>query len=205
MPTLIELEEHIKSKAPGEAFTICEATVAHNQLTLHTQSDCLPQLVRFLKEDDLCLFRLLIDITAVDYPNLFPNRFQLVYHLLSLHHNQRIRLKITLKENELAPSLTSIFPAADWYEREVFDMFGICFAYHPDLRRILTDYGFEGFPLRKDFPLTGFVEVRYDDEKKRVAYDSVSLTQEFRTFSFESPWDMENVVTRGQEDVREEV
>jgi NADH-quinone oxidoreductase subunit C len=151
-----------------------------------------------LRDDAACRFEILIDICGVDYPAR-PNRFDVVYHLLSVRKNQRLRLKLETDEATPVPSVISVFPAANWYEREAYDMYGILFSNHPDLRRLLTDYGFEGYPLRKDFPLTGYKEVRYDDEQKRVVYEPVRLTQEFRNFDFESPWEGVEYVLPGDE------
>jgi NADH-quinone oxidoreductase subunit C len=162
--------------------------VAHGELTIAAEASKIVEVVRFLREDDTCRFISIIDITAVDWPGR-ERRFDVVYHLLSPVRNLRIRVKIEVAEGEPVPSLIEIFPGADWFERETYDLYGIPFIGHPDMRRILTDYGFEGHPLRKDFPLTGFVEVRYDDEAKRVVYDPVRLAQEFRNFDFLSPWE----------------
>lgn len=148
----------------------------------------LAEFVEFLKTDAACRFATLVDVTAVDHPER-PKRFVVVYHLLSMHLNQRVRLRVAAREEDMVPSITDVHPSANWFEREVFDMFGILFSGHPDLRRILTDYGFRGHPLRKDFPTTGYVEVRYDEVQKRVVYESVNLTQEYRRFDFESPWE----------------
>ena len=145
-----------------------------------------------------CRFSTLVDITAVDYPER-PARFDVVWHFLSMYTNQRIRLKAAIREDELVPSITGLIPTANWFEREVFDMFGILFSGHPDLRRILTDYGFKGYPLRKDFPTTGYVEVRYDDIEKRVVYEPVNLTQEYRKFDFLSPWEGTHQLLPGDE------
>jgi NADH-quinone oxidoreductase subunit C len=142
----------------------------------------------FLRDDSNCQFKVLVDITAVDYPER-DERFEVVYNLLSVALNQRIRIKVTTDETAPVPSVTSVFSTAGWFEREVWDLFGVLFTDHPDLRRLLTDYGFQGHPLRKDFPLTGYVELRYDTEQKRVVYEPVKLTQEFRTFDFISPWE----------------
>ena len=142
----------------------------------------------FLRDDPSVLFKVMVDLCGVDYPDR-PERFEVVYNLLSLKLNQRIRVKVTSDENSLVPSITGVYSAAGWFEREAWDLFGIYFADHPDLRRILTDYGFEGHPMRKDFPLTGYVEVRYDEEQKRVVYEPVKLKQEFRNFDFVSPWE----------------
>jgi NADH-quinone oxidoreductase subunit C len=150
--------------------------------------DRVPAAAGFLKTDPKCRFTTLVDITAVDHPDR-PERFDVVWHFLSMHLNQRIRMKARLGEDTMAPSITELHPSANWFEREVFDMFGILFSGHPDLRRILTDYGFRGHPLRKDFPTTGYTEVRYDEAQKRVVYEPVKLTQEFRSFDFLSPWE----------------
>jgi len=155
-------------------------------------------VLKLLRDDARCRFEVLIDICGVDWPAR-ANRFDVVYHLLSPRLNQRIRVKIETDEATPVASAISVFPAADWFEREAYDMFGILFSGHPDLRRLLTDYGFQGHPLRKDFPLTGFVEVRYDDEQKRVVYEPVKLVQEFRNFDFESPWEGTNYVLPGDE------
>ena len=162
--------------------------ISNNQLCIKIKKDILIYVLNTLKEDKDLDFKQLIDICAVDYPNK-EDRFEIVYHLLSLGLNQRIRIKVLVKDGEILPSVVSCYSAANWFEREIWDLFGIVFSGHPDLRRILTDYGFEGYPLRKDFPLTGFVEVSYDDIEKRVINQSVDLAQDFRTFDFESPWE----------------
>ena len=154
--------------------------------------------MRFLRDDPRCLFWSIIDVTAVDWPGR-ERRFDVVYHLLSPKHNVRIRVKAPAEEAVPVPSIVEVFPGADWFEREIYDLYGIVFAGHPDMRRILTDYGFEGHPLRKDFPLTGFVELRYDDELKRVVYSPVRLAQEFRNFDFLSPWEGTDYVLPGDE------
>jgi NADH-quinone oxidoreductase subunit C len=156
------------------------------------------RLATFLRDDAKCQFTMLVDICGVDYPDR-PERFDVVYNLLSLKLNQRIRVKVTTDEDNAVPSVTSVYSAAGWFEREAWDLFGIYFADHPDLRRLLTDYGFEGHPLRKDFPLTGYVEVRYDEDQKRVVYEPVRLKQEFRSFDFVSPWEGMNHVLPGDE------
>ena len=158
------------------------------ELTLSMSKEGLLSIIEKLKSGSDFLFRSLIDITAIDYLGA-ENRFQIVYHLLSMQHNQRLRIKVPVNDGEELPSITSIYQVADWYEREVFDMYGIKFLGHKDLRRILTDYGFRGYPLRKDFPLTGYNEVRYDEARKRVVYEKVSLPQEFRNLDFSSPWE----------------
>jgi NADH-quinone oxidoreductase subunit C len=162
--------------------------LAYGELTLTAQAADIISVLRFLRDDQRCLFWCLIDITAVDWPSR-ERRFDVVYHLLSPKHNARIRIKIETDEATPVSSVIEVFPSADWYEREIYDLYGVVFTGHPDMRRILTDYGFEGHPLRKDFPLTGFVEVRYDDQLKRVVYEPVRLTQEFRNFDFLSPWE----------------
>ena len=148
----------------------------------------ISSFIEFLRVDSRCKFSTLVDITGVDYPHRLK-RFDVVYHLLSMYQNHRIRLKVSLRENETIQSIVSVHPSANWFEREVFDMFGVLFEEHPDLRRLLTDYGFQGFPLRKDFPTTGYNEVRYDEAQKKVVYEPVSLTQEYRQFDFMSPWE----------------
>jgi NADH-quinone oxidoreductase subunit C len=171
---------------------------AYGELTLTVARDRIVETLTFLCDDPRCQFVVLIDLCGVDYPAR-AERFEVVYHLLSPRLNQRIRVKVAAAEDTPVPSAVDVFPAANWYEREAYDMYGIVFSGHPDLRRILTDYGFQGYPLRKDFPLTGHVEVRYDDELKRVVYEPVKLTQEFRAFDFESPWEAPNYVLPGDE------
>ncbi|MTH34637.1 NADH-quinone oxidoreductase subunit C [Paracoccus limosus] len=192
---LAELAEHI---ALRRASDVVETEIAHGELNVTATLSGLVGLIEFLRSDANCRFSTLIDITAVDYPNR-PARFDLVVHLLSMYRNQRIRVKAQLREDEIAPSLTGVFPGANWYEREVFDMFGILFSGHPDLRRIITDYGFRGHPLRKDFPTTGYVEVRWNDVEKRVVYEPVKLVQEYRQFDFLSPWEGAKYVLPGDE------
>lgn len=172
--------------------------ITHDELTLTVDASAIVETLTILRDDPKFLFEVLIDICGVDYPARIK-RFDVVYHLLSPRLNQRIRIKVETNETTPVPSVIPVYPAADWYEREAYDMYGILFAGHPDLRRLLTDYGFNGYPLRKDFPLTGYVEVRYDDEKKRVVYEPVKLTQEFRSFDFESPWEGTNYVIPGDE------
>jgi NADH-quinone oxidoreductase subunit C len=172
--------------------------VAFRELNVTAKASDIVSVMRFLRDDPRCLFWNLIDITAVDWPAR-EQRFDVVYHLLSPKHNVRIRVKTLTDETTPVPSIIEIFPGADWMERETYDLYGIVFTGHPDMRRILTDYGFEGHPLRKDFPLTGFVEVRYDDELKRVVYEPVRLTQEFRNFDFLSPWEGTEYVLPGDE------
>jgi NADH-quinone oxidoreductase subunit C len=167
---------------------VLDHQVTNGELTLRANAVDIVKVATFLRDDERCLFWCIIDITAVDWPAR-ERRFDVVYHFLSPKLNQRIRVKVELDEHTAIPSIIEVFPGANWYERETYDLYGIMFAGHPDMRRLLTDYGFEGHPLRKDFPLTGFVEVRYDDEQKRVIYEPVQLTQEFRTFDFLSPWE----------------
>lgn len=159
-----------------------------DQLTIHARRGAIGKVLTFLRDESDCLFHQLIDLTAVDHPER-EERFDVVYNLLSMKQNLRIRVKVTTDEDLPVPSIADIFPCATWFEREAWDMFGIFFSDNPDLRRILTDYGFEGHPLRKDFPMTGYVEVRYDEEQKRVIYEPVKLNQDFRTFDFLSPWE----------------
>ena len=182
---LNDLEDFLQSKFSDE---ITSTDTSYDQLTVNTNVSSLEQITSFLKLNSVCQFRTLIDITAVDYPEE-EYRFQLIYHYLSMHQNIRIRIKIPVKEEEIVPSITNVFAAANWFEREVFDMYGILFGSHPDMRRLLTDYGFKGHPLRKDFPTTGYLEVRYDQEKKKVIYEPVKLNQEYRRFDFVSPWE----------------
>src|SRR5262249_46925347 len=162
--------------------------VANGELTVTASARDIVKVMRFLRDDPRCAFSCFIDATAVDWPQR-ERRFDVVYHLLSPTKNQRVRIKIEVDEATPVASLTDVFPGANWFEREVYDLYGVVFTGHPDMRRLLTDYGFEGHPLRKDFPLTGFVEVRWDDEQKRVVYNPVQLAQEFRTFDFLSPWE----------------
>jgi NADH-quinone oxidoreductase subunit C len=183
--TLNDLAAAIRAERPA---AIVDATVAFGELTLEVNLAYVPTLIAYLKEDAGCRFSTLVDITAVDHPERAA-RFDVVYHLLSMYKNHRIRLKVAVREDEMVPSIIETHPSANWFEREVFDMFGILFSGHPDLRRILTDYGFRGHPLRKDFPTSGYVEVRYDEEQKRVVYEPVSLVQEYRQFDFMSPWE----------------
>jgi NADH-quinone oxidoreductase subunit C len=163
-----------------------EAQVAYGELTLITDRGRIVEVLTALR--DRFGFQQLLDVCGVDFPDR-AERFEVVYHLLSLTRNARLRVKLTTDEAQPVPSVREIYPSADWFEREAFDMYGILFSGHPDLRRLLTDYGFEGYPLRKDFPMTGYVEVRYDEEQKRVVYEPVKLTQEFRQFDFLSPWE----------------
>lgn len=177
---------------------ITDAAINYGELTLTTTAANLIELLTFLRDDVQCAFINFVDVCGVDWPQRV-DRFDVVYHLLSPRQNLRVRIKVATGEGEPVPSATGVFPGADWFEREAYDMYGILFTGHPDLRRILTDYGFEGHPLRKDFPVTGFVEVRYDDEAKRVVYEPVELKQEFRNFDFLSPWEGTEYVLPGDE------
>ncbi len=184
------MDELLKSVADKTVAAIpgAEARFALGELTLIVEASRIVDALIFLRDDAECQFVCFTDITAADYPEQ-EKRFEVIYHLLSPRKNTRVRIKVATDEATPVPSAISAFPAADWYEREIYDMFGVLFDGHPDLRRLLTDYGFEGHPLRKDFPMTGFVEVRYDEEEKRVRYEPVRLTQEFRRFDFLSPWE----------------
>ena len=197
---LNDLGEYIAAKA-GDS--VSSWSVLLNELSIVTSRANLLALMKLLRDDSNCLFKAMIDVTAADYPER-PERFEVVYNLLSISHNQRIRVKTSTDENTPVPSVVPLFNAAGWFEREVWDMFGVFFTDHPDLRRMLTDYGFEGHPLRKDFPLTGYVEVRYDEEQKRVVYEPVTLTQDFRNFDFMSPWDGANYILPGDEKAEDE-
>ena len=182
---LRDLGDYIDAAISG---AVVGAEVAYGELMVTAEASAVAKLLTFLRDDQNCQFKQLVDVTAVDYPDR-EARFTVVYNLLSLRQNQRIRVKIPVAEGETLASVVGVFSSANWLEREVWDMYGIAFSGHPDLRRILTDYGFEGHPLRKDFPLTGHVEVRYDEDQKRVVYEPVKLTQEFRSFDFMSPWE----------------
>ena len=192
---LNDLAAYIREKLDGQ---VGDAVVAYGELTLTVEPADIVAVLNFLRRDVQCQFISIIDICGVDYPSR-PKRFDVVYHLLSPRQNQRIRVKVMADEDTLVPSVTEVFSGADWFEREAYDLYGILFSGHPDLRRILTDYGFEGHPLRKDFPLTGFVQVRYDDEVKRVVYEPVELRQEFRNFDFLSPWEGTEYILPGDE------
>ncbi len=192
---LHELGEYIRTRQHDAVRAVA---VAHGELTLEVEVGSIPSLVQFLKMDETCRFSTLVDITAIDWPAR-KARFDVVWHFLSMYRNQRIRLKAAVREDVMVPSITAIHPSANWFEREVFDMFGILFSGHPDLRRILTDYGFRGHPLRKDFPTTGYTEVRYDEALKRVVYEPVKLVQEYRQFDFMSPWEGADYILPGDE------
>jgi len=192
---LEELGAFIAAKHPD---VVIDSSIAFGELTLSVPVSALAEFVRFLKTDETCRFSTLIDVTAIDHPERRA-RFDVVYHFLSMYRNHRIRVKAAVREDEMVPSITEVHPSANWFEREVFDMFGILFSGHPDLRRILTDYGFRGYPLRKDFPTTGYVEVRYDEAAKRVVYEPVKLVQDYRQFDFMSPWEGANYILPGDE------
>jgi NADH-quinone oxidoreductase subunit C len=193
--SLRELGQHIGAELK-EAVT--SATVAYGELTLEAPAQHIVEVLAFLRDDPNCRFLVLIDLCGVDYPKR-ARRFDVVYHLLSMHQNQRIRVKVETDEATPVPSVAGVYPCADWFEREAFDMYGIFFSDHPDLRRLLTDYGFVGHPFRKDFPLTGYVEVRWDDLEKRVVYEPVKLIQDFRSFDFMSPWEGAQYILPGDD------
>ena len=190
MENLKSLERTINSELTSK---IVSSNIKHNQIYINIEENYLTEVILFLKTNSITKFRQLIDITAVDYPER-DRRFKMIYLLLSHETNSRIIVDYNIKEGEIVTSLTSIYPSANWMEREVFDMYGIEFKDHPDLRRILTDYGFKGHPLRKDFPLTGFNEVRYSEKEKKVIYEPVKLEQNYRNFDFESPWEGTNYI-----------
>ncbi|MDQ7070943.1 MAG: NADH-quinone oxidoreductase subunit C [Rhodobacterales bacterium] len=192
---LNQLGAHIEMK---RADCVLSWDVTNGELTLNIAPTSIVGIVEFLKTDASCKFSSLVDITAVDYPER-AKRFDVVYHFLSMYQNHRIRLRVAIREEDMVASITDIHPSANWFEREVFDMFGILFSGHPDLRRILTDYGFRGHPLRKDFPTTGYTEVRYDEVQKRVIYEPVKLVQEYRQFDFMSPWEGAKYILPGDE------
>ena len=192
---LNELGTHLELK---RADCVLSWAVANDELTVHVAASSLVSFVEFLKSDGACQFSSLVDITAIDYPTR-AKRFQIVYHFLSMYQNHRIRLAVDVREEDMVPSIITVHPCANWFEREVFDMFGVLFSGHPDLRRILTDYGFRGHPLRKDFPTTGYTEVRYDEVQKRVVYEPVSLVQEYRQFDFMSPWEGAEYILPGDD------
>lgn len=198
----LSLEQSLQSFVPHLKAKLGAALIAHTiayeELTLEVIPQRIVEVLTILRDDQECRFVNFIDICGVDYPAR-EKRFDVVYHLLSPYKNSRIRIKVQTDEDTPVPSAIAVFPAAEWFEREAYDMYGILFENHPDLRRILTDYGFQGYPLRKDFPLTGYVEVRYDDEQKRVIYEPVKLAQEFRNFDFLSPWEGTEYVLPGDE------
>jgi NADH-quinone oxidoreductase subunit C len=180
-----ELGGYIESQLPND---VLRQWTANRELNISVRPEGIVRTLKYLRTDSNCLFEMLVDVCGVDYPDR-EERFEVVYNLLSLRHNQRVRVKIAVAEDIAVPSVVGVFPSASWFERECWDMFGIFFSGHPDMRRLLTDYGFDGHPFRKDFPLTGYVEVRYDDEERRVVYEPVKLTQAFRSFDFLSPWE----------------
>ncbi|MEC8197512.1 MAG: NADH-quinone oxidoreductase subunit C [Pseudomonadota bacterium] len=192
---LKELGAHIELKRPD---CVLGWDVAFDELTINVTPANIAPFVEFLRNDPTCRFSTLVDVTAVDCPER-SKRFDVVYHFLSMYQNQRVRLRVSVREDEIVPSIVPVHPSANWFEREVFDMFGIIFSDHPDLRRLLTDYGFRGHPLRKDFPTTGYTEVRYDEVQKRVVYEPVQLTQDYRQFDFMSPWEGANYILPGDE------
>ena len=196
---LKDIAAYIKERLDAQ---VEDGIIAHGELTLIVPAGDIVPVLTFLRDDVQCQFVSIIDICGADYPAR-EKRFDVVYHLLSPRQNMRIRVKVETDEETPVPSATGVFVGADWFEREAYDLYGILFTGHPDLRRILTDYGFEGHPLRKDFPLTGFVEVRYDDEVKRVVYEPVELKQEFRDFDFLSPWEGAEYVLPGDEKAKE--
>ncbi len=192
---LNELGRYLESKRPD---CVIGWQVTNDELTVEVVPPSIPGFVEFLRADTTCRFSTLVDITAVDHPER-EKRFDVVYHFLSMYQNHRIRVKSAIREDTIVPSIIETFPSSNWFEREIFDMFGILFSGHPDLRRILTDYGFRGHPLRKDFPTTGYTEVRYDEVQKRVVYEPVKLVQEYRQFDFLSPWEGAEYILPGDE------
>ncbi|WND02414.1 NADH-quinone oxidoreductase subunit C [Temperatibacter marinus] len=198
---LKSLSEHIATSLENE---LVDTKIDRGELTITVRRDHILKVLTFLRDDPECMFKLLMDVCGVDYPERIE-RFDVVYHLLSMSNNARIRVKVHTDEEKTVPSAVSVFPSAGWFERETWDMYGIFFADHPDLRRILTDYGFQGHPLRKDFPLTGFVEVRYSEEENRIVYEPVELKQEFRDFDFMSPWEGAKHILPGDEKAEEDV
>jgi NADH-quinone oxidoreductase subunit C len=193
--TLSTLAAHLTGKFGDK---IAKSEIAYGELTVTVAGEDIVEVVTFLRDDSACQFVSFVDVCGADYPSR-AKRFEVVYHLLSPKKNVRIRVKVMTDEDTPVPSITGVYPGADWFERETYDLYGVLFSGHPDLRRLLTDYGFDGHPLRKDFPLTGFVEVRYDDEVKRVVYEPVELKQEFRNFDFLSPWEGTDYVLPGDE------
>ena len=196
---LQELGTHLEMKRTD---CVLSWEVSNDELTVTIAPTSLVAFVEFLKSDGACQFSSLVDITAVDYPQR-SKRFDVIYHFLSMYQNHRIRLRVQIREDEMIPSIIDVHPSSNWFEREIFDMFGILFTGHPDLRRILTDYGFRGHPLRKDFPTTGYTEVRYDEVQKRVVYEPVSLVQEYRQFDFMSPWEGAEYILPGDDKAKE--
>jgi len=189
------LRDHVIA---GLGERVLDSKIAYGELTITVARDTIVDVVRYLRDDPGCRFISFVDVSGVDYPER-EFRFDVVYHFLSPHLNHRICVRVEADDIDPVPSITGVFPGANWFERETYDLYGVLFSDHPDLRRILTDYGFDGHPLRKDFPLTGFVEVRYDDERKRVVYEPVQLMQEFRSFDYLSPWEGTDYVLPGDE------
>ncbi|UXN69402.1 NADH-quinone oxidoreductase subunit C [Devosia neptuniae] len=196
---LTALGEHIAGALGG---VILANEISYGELTLTIERDAIVAVATFLRDDAKCRFISFTDVTAVDYPER-DERFDVVYHFMSPQLNQRIRIKLTTDDTMPVPSITGVFRGADWFERETYDLYGVLFSGHNDLRRILTDYGFDGHPLRKDFPVTGFVQVKYDEERKRVVYEPVKLMQEFRTFDYLSPWEGTDYVLPGDEKAKQ--
>jgi NADH-quinone oxidoreductase subunit C len=196
---LKELGTHLEMKRTD---CVLSWEVSNDELTVTIAPSSVVSFIEFLKTDGTCQFSSLVDITAVDYPQR-SKRFDVIYHFLSMYQNHRIRLRVQIREDEMIPSIIDVHPSSNWFEREIFDMFGILFTGHPDLRRILTDYGFRGHPLRKDFPTTGYTEVRYDEVQKRVVYEPVSLVQEYRQFDFMSPWEGAEYILPGDDKAKE--
>lgn len=197
---LRDLGEYVQSAMPEQ---LEEVEIEYDELAIVARPESIVRVLSFLRDDVNCQFKQLMDVCGVDYPGRLQ-RFDVVYNLLSLTHNRRIRVKIRTDGQAAVPTVTGVFSSAGWWEREAYDLYGIWFRDHPDLRRILTDYGFEGYPLRKDFPLTGYLEVRYDDEQKRIVYEPVKLTQDFRNFDFLSPWEGMQQFLPGDEKARQD-
>lgn len=197
---LRDLGEYVQAALPE---AVREVNLDYDELSITVERERIARVLKFLRDDVNCQFKQLMDVCGVDYPER-EERFEVVYNLLSLTHNRRIRVKLTVAADTPVPTVTDVFSLANWWERETWDMYGIFFRDHPDLRRILTDYGFQGHPLRKDFPLTGYVEVRYDNEQKRVVYEPVKLPQDFRTFDFLSPWEGIQAELPGDEKAKEQ-
>lgn len=197
---LRDLGEYVQSALPEQ---LEEVEIEYDELAIVARPESIVRVLSFLRDDVNCQFKQLMDVCGVDYPGR-PQRFDVVYNLLSLTHNRRIRVKIRTDGQAAVPTVTGVFSSAGWWEREAYDLYGIWFRDHPDLRRILTDYGFDGYPLRKDFPLTGYFEVRYDDEQKRIVYEPVKLTQDFRNFDLLSPWEGMQQFLPGDEKARQD-
>jgi len=197
-PSRIEMMAELRQHLEASLKSVISATISGAELTVHVARDSIVQTLAFLREDSQCRFETLVDLCGADYPTE-AERFEIVYHMLSMRLNQRIRVKVRTDETTAVDSVSGVFPVANWYEREAFDMYGILFSGHPDLRRILTDYGFDGYPLRKDFPLSGRVQVRYDEAQRRVINEPVKLVQEYRNFDFLSPWEGMQSVIPGDE------